>query len=395
MQYAERVQRLIGEGAFSVLAEARALEAQGHRVINFAIGDPDFDTPTHIVSAAIDALRKGYTHYAPSPGMPELRQAVADYMHRTRGLNVHPEEVIITPGAKPIIFYALLACIEPNDEVICPSPGFPVYESVIQFVGATPVPVLVREERDFRWSLDEIASAITPRTKMIILNSPHNPTGGMLTIDDLTAIAELARTHNLWVLADEIYSQLTYDEPHVSIATLPDMRERTIIVDGFSKTFAMTGWRLGFGVMNRELARYLELLVVNSVSCTASFTQQAGITALRGSWECVERMRDEFRKRRDTLVEGLNAIPGIRCVMPKGAFYVYANVTDACRKLQLRDAREFQERLLREVHVAVLDRTAFGERLPDETEEYVRFSYVVDIDSIHEGLQRIRNWLQR
>nr|MBO2476544.1 aspartate aminotransferase [Bacillota bacterium] len=378
------------ETAFSVLAEVKRLEAQGRSVVNFAIGEPDFDTPEHIKQAGIDALQRNETHYSPSAGIMPLRSAIARHVGETRGIDARPEHVVVTPGAKPIIFYSILALVEPGDEVIYPNPGFPIYESVIRFAGGRPVPAPLLETKGFRLDVDAVARLVTDRTRMIIINSPHNPTGSVLTRADLEALAELARRHDLWVLSDEIYSRIVFDGEFVSIASLPGMQERTIILDGFSKIYAMTGWRLGYGVMPEFLAEAVARLVTNCESCTATFTQYAGIAALTGPQQPSLAMVDEFRARRDMIVAGLNAIPGVTCHLPGGAFYVFPNVTGLCRRLGLPDAKALQERLLQDAGVAVLARSAFGAPLEDEREQYVRFSYATSRENIAEGLRRMQ-----
>ncbi|MCX5970722.1 MAG: pyridoxal phosphate-dependent aminotransferase, partial [Coprothermobacterota bacterium] len=323
---AKRIDLLATESAFEVLAKARRLEAQGRSVIHLEIGEPDFDTPQHIKDAAVRALADGYTHYTPTSGLPQVRQAVAEHVARSRAIPVAAEEVIITPGAKPILFFLPLACLEPGDEAIYPDPGFPTYQSMIRFTGARPVPIALHEELDFRLDVDELRRLITPKTKMIILNSPHNPTGGVLSQEDLEGIAEAVRGRNLVVLADEIYSRILYDRKHHSLASLPGMKEQVVILDGFSKTYAMTGWRLGYGVMRADLADAVRKLMINSVSCTAGFSQMAAIQALQGPQEEAEAMVAKFRCRRDLLVAGLNRIPGVSCRLPVGAFYAFPNV---------------------------------------------------------------------
>jgi len=387
---AARMGQLGTETAFSVLAEVKRLEAQGRSVVNFAIGEPDFDTPEHIKQAGIDALQRNETHYSPSAGIMPLRSAIARHVGETRGIDARPEHVVVTPGAKPIIFYSILALVEPGDEVIYPNPGFPIYESVIRFAGGRPVPAPLLEAKGFRLDVDAVARLVTDRTRMIIINSPHNPTGSVLTRADLEALAELARRHDLWVLSDEIYSRIVFDGEFVSIASLPGMQERTIILDGFSKIYAMTGWRLGYGVMPEFLAEAVARLVTNCESCTATFTQYAGIAALTGPQQPSLAMVDEFRARRDMIVAGLNAIPGVTCHLPGGAFYVFPNVTGLCRRLGLPDAKALQERLLQDAGVAVLARSAFGAPLEDEREQYVRFSYATSRENIAEGLRRMQ-----
>ncbi len=390
MQLAERLQRLGTENAFEVLAEVNKLIAQGRNVVSFAIGEPDFNTPENVKEAAISALRRNETHYGPSAGLPVLRQTIAAEVSRTRGIPVSPDEVVVVPGGKPIIFHGLLATVNPGDEVLYPNPGFPIYESVIRFLGATPVPVPLREERDFSLDPEEVARLITPRTRLIILNSPHNPTGGVIPQNDLAAVAELAQKHDLWVLSDEIYSRILFEGEFHSISSLPGMKERTIILDGFSKTYAMTGWRIGYGVMPAELAVWVARLETNCESCTCTFTQLAGVEALTGDQAAPAAMVEEFKARRDLIVDGLNSIRGVKCLYPHGAFYVFPNVTQACRNLGLPSAKALQEKLLYEGNVAVLPRSAFGQRNRDEAEEYVRLSYATSRENIIEGLARIK-----
>src|ERR1700716_1735824 len=323
---AERMNHIGQETAFEVLVRARALEAKGRSVIHLEIGEPDFDTPSHIIAAGQQALEAGYTHYGPGAGQPELRQAVAGYLKRWRGIEVDPARVVVTPGGKPIMFFAILALINPGDEVIYPDPGFPIYESMARFVGGTAVPMPLREERRFRFDPDEFRSLVTDRTRLIIINSPHNPTGSVLTHTDLEVVADVARERNIVVLSDEIYARILYTGQHKSIASLDGMLDRTIILDGWSKTWAMTGWRLGFGVFPAELVPHVERLISNSVSCTASFAQHAAIVALSGSQESVTEMVAEFTRRRTTIVDGLNALPGVRCLEPDGAFYAFPNI---------------------------------------------------------------------
>jgi len=327
LQLAKRMTRLGTETAFEVLVKAKALEAQGRDIIHLEIGEPDFDTPANIIEAGCDALHRSFTHYGPSAGLMELREVIAQYVSETRRVNVTPDEVVVVPGGKPIIFFSVLALAEEGDEIIYPNPGFPIYESMINYVGAKAVPIRLREELDFRLDVDELASLINDRTKLIILNSPQNPTGGVLTKDDIAAIARAIGDRNIMVLSDEIYSRLIFEGEHHSIMSVDGMKERTILLDGFSKTYAMTGWRMGYGVMRADLAAHLSRLMTNSNSCTASFTQIAGIEALRGPQDVVDTMRTEFQKRRDVMVAGLNRIKGFSCRLPKGAFYVFPNVT--------------------------------------------------------------------
>ncbi|MBI3979928.1 MAG: pyridoxal phosphate-dependent aminotransferase [Chloroflexi bacterium] len=374
------MQRLGTETAFEVLARARALEARGVDVVHLEIGEPDFDTPRHIVDAAVEALRSGHTHYGPANGLPSLREAIADEISATRGIRVSPDQVVVTPGGKPIMFYAILALVDEGDDVIYPNPGFPIYESMINYVGGRAVALPLREERGFAFDADELRSLVTAKTKLIILNSPGNPTGGVLSQADLEAVAAVARERDLIVLSDEIYSRILYDGEHVSIAALPEMQERTIILDGFSKTYAMTGWRLGYGVMPEWLAAQVTRLMVNSNSCTATFSQMAGVAALRGPQTDAARMVAEFRRRRDVIVEGLNGIPGIRCVRPAGAFYAFPNIAGTGL-----DCRRFSDCLLNEHGVAGLAGTSFGRY----GEGYIRLSYANSIENIQKALERI------
>jgi aspartate/methionine/tyrosine aminotransferase len=381
---AGRMARLGTETAFEVLARAQALEAQGRNIIHLEIGEPDFDTPGAIVEAGVKALREGYTHYTPSPGIMPLRRAIADEMRRSRGLEVSPEQVVVTPGAKPILFFVLLALIDEGDEVICPDPGFPIYESMIRYAGGTVVPVALPEALGFRLDIAGLRSAITRRTKMIIINSPANPTGGVLEPDDLRQIAELANNHDLLVFSDEIYSRMLYDSEHHSIAVLPGMADRTILLDGFSKTYAMTGWRLGYGVLPMPLVPHISRLMTNSNSCTAAATQMAGVEALTGDQQPVDEMLEEFRRRRDVIIGGLNALPGVTCRMPAGAFYAYPNIkSTAMRSSELASA------LLNDAGVAVLSGTSFG----PAGEGYLRLSYANSIANIEEALARMKRFL--
>ncbi|HOD66988.1 MAG TPA: pyridoxal phosphate-dependent aminotransferase [candidate division Zixibacteria bacterium] len=384
MQYTERVRKLESEGAFVVLAKAKALERQGKSIIHLQIGEPDFDTPANVTEAGIKALRAGQTHYAPSGGVMEAREVCASYLARTRHIPVTAENTIIMPGAKPFLFCALIALINEGDEVIVPNPGYPTYRSIVKFVGAKPVPVRLREENDFRFSIDEFRSLITPRTRMVILNSPGNPTGGVLTWEDLEAIHAEAKKHDLWILSDEIYSRLVYDGEFKSIAMIPGAMERSIIVDGMSKTYAMTGWRLGFAAMPKELAQYFFTLAINNFSSTCTFAQYAMIEALTGPQDDVDKMVAEFRRRRTVIVDGLNAIDGVRCLNPEGAFYVFPNITGTGLTSQ-----KFADVMLDEAGVACLSGTAFGEY----GEGYVRFSYANSVENIREALARIKRVL--
>jgi aspartate aminotransferase len=380
MRFAERMSRLGTETAFEVLVKARNLEAQGRDVVHLEIGEPDFDTPRHIIEAAKEALDQGYTHYGPSAGLPELRQAIAQDVARFRGVSVGPEQVVVTPGAKPIMFFVLLALAQPGDEVIYPNPGFPIYESVIRFVEAKPVPIPLREERGFSLDVNELRDLVTERTRLIIINSPQNPTGGILPPEDLQAIAEIAVQHGIPVLADEVYSRMLYDDEFQSIATYDGMQDLVIILDGFSKTYAMTGWRLGYGVMPEPLAVHVTRLMTNSNSCTASFPQRAAMAALQGPQDPVDDMMVEFRRRRDVFVEGLNAIPGLRCAMPRGAFYAFPNVNAVSTSSQA-----LADYLLQEGGVACLAGKDFGAY----GEGYIRFSYANSLDNLRKALERI------
>lgn len=384
LRLADRMQRLGTETAFEVLVRARALEAKGRDIIHLEIGEPDFDTPENVIEAGVDALRRGWTHYGPSAGLPPLREAIAAEVGRTRGVSVAPEEVVVVPGGKPILFFSILALIGDKDEVIYPNPGFPIYESMIEFVGGVPVPIPLREGRDFRLDVNELAAKITPRTRLIILNSPANPTGGVLTEQDIRDVTAAIGDANIMVLSDEIYSRLIFEGSHFSPVSIPDFRERTILLDGFSKTYAMTGWRLGYGVMRADLAAQVARLMTNSNSCTASFTQMAGVAALTGDQASVTRMCTAFRERRDLMVNGLNSIRGFRCLSPKGAFYVFPNIEGTGLKSQ-----DLAGRLLEEAGVACLSGTAFGKF----GEGYLRFSVANSPENISTALQRIEQWV--
>jgi aspartate aminotransferase len=384
MKLAERMSRIGTESAFDVLVRARALEAQGKDIIHLEIGEPDFPTPQHIVDEGKKALDEGWTHYGPSQGLPELREAIAEYISTTRGISVSPANVCVTPGGKPIIFFPMLALLGEGDEVIYPNPGFPIYESMIRVSGATAVPVPLVEERGFSFDLDIFRKSLTPRTKMVVLNSPQNPTGGLIPAEDIAAIADEVRNRDLVVLSDEIYSRIVYgNEKPVSIATLPGMLEKTIILDGFSKTYAMTGWRMGYGVFPQFLVDPINKLMVNSNSCTASFTQRAGIAALRGPQDDVTKMVAEFRRRRDAFCAGLNDIPGWKCAIPGGAFYAFANV-----KGTGRGSKEIADSLLNEAGVACLNGAGFGQF----GEGYVRFSYANSYENLMRAIERIKAW---
>ncbi len=381
VRLAARVADIGTETAFEAAARARAVESSGRHVIHLEIGEPDFDTPAHIREAAKRALDAGWTHYTPSPGIPELREAIAADASRRKGFPVDPANVIVTPGAKPIIFYALLALVEPGDEVVYPDPGFPIYESMARFVGARPRPIPLREENGFRMDPDELRGLVNERTRLIIFNSPQNPTGSVLAPEDLRAIADLALEREITVLADEIYGRILYEGEHRSIAALPHMAERTIVLDGFSKTYAMTGWRLGYGIVPSDLVTAFTRLVINSVSCTSSHSQLAAVEALTGPQDAVEAMVAEFRGRRDLIVEGLNRIPGFRCLRPAGAFYVFPNISGTGLS-----GSELADRLLEEGGVSVLAGTAFGSTGRD----YLRLSYANSPGNITLALEQIQ-----
>jgi aspartate/methionine/tyrosine aminotransferase len=386
LQLARRMSRLGTETAFEVLNKARALERQGKSIIHLEIGEPDFDTPANVIEAAVDALHHGWTHYGPSAGLPELRQTIADYVSRTRGVKVAPEEVVVVPGGKPIIFFTIMSLIDEEDEVIYPNPGFPIYESMIHYVGGKAVPIRLREDHDFSLDVNELAALITDRTKLIILNSPQNPTGGVMQRKDVEQVAKLIGDRNILVLSDEIYSRLLFEGEHFSIMSVPGMQERTILLDGFSKTYAMTGWRMGYGVMRPDLAAHITRLMTNSNSCTASFTQIAGIEALRGDQSSVDHMCGEFKRRRDVFVAGLNKIKGFSCRMPKGAFYVFPNVTKTGWK-----SKPLADALLEQAGVAALSGTAFGEF----GEGYLRFSVANSLENLQQALDRVDHWTKQ
>jgi aspartate/methionine/tyrosine aminotransferase len=381
MKTAERMGRLGTESAFEVLARAKALERQGKQIVHLEIGEPDFDTPAHIKDAAKRALDGGATHYGPSAGLPELREAIAKHVSETRGVPVSPEQVVVTPGAKPIMFFTIMALVGQGDEVVYPNPGFPIYESVINFVGGKPVPIPLRESSEFGFDLDLFEQSVSSRTKLIIINSPENPTGGVLDRSQIERIAAIARKHDVPVLSDEIYRQFLYEGEFVSILQVPGLHRQTILLDGFSKSYAMTGWRLGYGVFPPELVEHITRLMVNSASCTASFVQLAGIAALQGEQAEVGRMVAEFKRRRDILVDGLNKLPGVRCLRPRGAFYVFPNITGT-----RRSSAEIAERLLNEAGVAALSGAAFGAH----GEGYLRFSYANSEENLRAALDRMR-----
>src|SRR6185437_7498003 len=383
LRLAKRMSRLGTETAFEVLNRARALERQGKDIIHLEIGEPDFSTPPNIINAAVNALNAGWTHYGPSAGYPELREAVAVEVSRTRGVPVSADEVVVVPGGKPIIFCSILALVDEGDEVIYPNPGFPIYESMIRYVGGKAVPIRLREEKDFSFDVDEFSSLITDRTRLVILNSPQNPTGGVLGKQDIEQIAQAICDRNIFVLSDEIYSRLVFEGKHHSIMSEPGFKERTILLDGFSKAYAMTGWRMGYGVMRPDLATQFARLMVNSNSCTASFTQMAGVEALRGDQSSVNSMRDRFRQRAEMFVAGLNQIRGFSCRVPKGAFYAFPNITGTGMT-----SRALAEALLDEAGVACLSGASFGA----SGEGYLRFSVANSSENLAKALERIASW---
>ena len=384
LRLAERMSRLGTETAFEVLNRARELERKGKDIIHLEIGEPDFDTPSNVIGAGVSALHSGWTHYGPSAGYPELRQAIADEVSRSRGVHVSPDEVVVVPGGKPIIFFTILALIDEGDEVIYPNPGFPIYESMINYVGGRSVPIRLREDKDFGFDVDELRALISNRTRLIIINSPQNPTGGVLTKRDIEQIAEAIGDRNIFVLTDEIYSRLIFEGEHHSIIAEPGFKERTILLDGFSKSYAMTGWRMGYGVMRPDLAWQLARLMTNSNSCTASFTQMAGVEALRGDQSSVDHMREEFQRRRDMFVPALNRIKGFSCRTPHGAFYAFPNITATGWK-----SKPLADALLEDAGVACLSGTSFGEF----GEGYLRFSIANSMENLQRALERIERWV--
>jgi aspartate aminotransferase len=386
LRLAERMSRLGTETAFEVLVRARALEAKGKDIVHLEIGEPDFDTPQNVIEAGVKALKGGYTHYGPSAGLPQLRQTIADYIAKTRNVPVAPEEVVVVPGGKPVMFFVILALVEEGDEVIYPNPGFPIYESMINFVGGKAVPIQLKEEMDFRFDVAEFKKLITDRTKLVILNSPHNPTGGVLTEKDVRDIAAAIGDRDIMVLSDEIYSRLVFEGSHHSIMSLDGWKDRTILLDGFSKTYAMTGWRMGYGVMRADLATAVSRLQTNSNSCTASFTQMAGVEALTGDQSSVDKMNAEFLRRRDRMVEGLNKIKGFSCRKPHGAFYVFPNITKTGWP-----SKKLADAILDEAGVACLSGNAFGKY----GEGYLRLSVANSIENINKALERIDAWANK
>ncbi len=380
IRFSERMSRLGTETAFEVLVRARALEAQGRDIVHLEVGEPDFDTPENVIEAGVEALQSGWTHYGPANGDAQLREAIVHYINGTRNLDYTAGQVVVTPGGKPVMFFLILALLQAGDEAIYPDPGFPIYGSMINFSGAKPVPIPLREENDFGLDVDELETLITERTRLLIINSPANPTGGVLDRNQLERIAKLAVEHDLIVMADEIYAELIYDGEHVSIATFPGMAERTVILDGFSKTYAMTGWRLGYGIFPKDLAPAITKLAVNSVSCTSVAVQRAGLAALTGPQDRVGEFREAFRSRRGLIVDGLNAIDGITCVMPKGAFYAFPNITQTGLS-----SKEFADRLLDEYGVAGIAGTSFGAA----GEGYLRLSYANSDVNLNKALERV------
>ncbi|MFO7914102.1 MAG: pyridoxal phosphate-dependent aminotransferase [Candidatus Krumholzibacteriales bacterium] len=381
---AERMSRLGTETAFEVLQKANQMEAEGREVIHLEIGEPDFDTPGNIIDAAIKALKEGYTHYGPSAGMLKTREVFAEFISSDRGVEVGPDNIVVTPGAKPILFFSILALVDKGDEVIYPNPGFPIYESVINFMGGKPVPIQLREEKEFSFDLEDMKKLVNDKTKLIIINSPHNPTGGSLRPEDMKGIAELANKYDAWILSDEVYSKMVYDGEHVSIYDYPEAMDRTILLEGHSKTYAMTGWRLGYGVMPEKLASQIAKIQTNSNSCTNSFVQMAGIEAITGPQDESRKMMAEFKARRDMFVDGLNKLPGFSCLKPKGAFYVFPNITGTGKK-----SKELEEYLLNEAGVAGLSGTSFGKY----GEGYLRFSYANSQKNLKRALELIQEVL--
>ena len=395
LSISERTRNLGTENAFVVLKEVNELVSQGKDIVNFCIGQPDFDTPEHIKEAAIKAIREGKTGYTPSPGIPELREAVAEYFSETRGIDVKPEWVVVANGAKPFISYVIQTVTDygKGEEVIYPNPGFPIYESQIRACGAIPVPIPLRESKGYAFDVEYLEKKINEKTRLIILNSPHNPTGGFLDREMLEQIADIVKKYdNLWIFSDEVYSRIVYDGEFESIASIPEMQERTIIVDGVSKAYAMTGWRIGFAA-NEKLAPYLSRWVTNTDSCAGHPNQYAALAALTGPQDETERMVETFKKRRDIIVEGLNGIEGIKCLKPSGAFYVWPNVTEACRMVGVKDAEEFRKDLLYKAGVAVLSDIHFGFKNEGEG-DHLRFSYAASEEDIREGLKRLRSYIE-
>ncbi len=386
IEWAQRMSTLGTETAFEVLAKARGLERQGKHIVHLEIGEPDFNTPAHVIEAAMKALRDGYTHYTPAAGILEARQAVADYVARTRRIPVKAEHVVIVPGSKNVLLFAMLALVNPGDEVIYPDPGYPIYESIARFIGATPRPIRLEEQNDFRFDLDEFRSLISPRTRLVVLNSPHNPCGSMLGRADIEAVAAAVLPTRAFVLSDEIYDRVVYEGAAFSIASVPGMQDRTIILDGMSKTYAMTGWRIGFGIMRPELIERMAQLMINSSSCAAAFSQMATIAALSGPQDAVDAMVAEFRARRQIIVDELNRMDGVRCRMPRGAFYAFPNVSAI-----EPESKPLADFLLEQGGVACLSGTSFGQG----GRGFLRFSYANSQENIREGMRRVKDALQR
>lgn len=387
MTLARRMSRLGTETAFELLAKAKSLEAQGRDIIHLEIGEPDFDTPVHIKNAAKKALDDGYTHYVPTPGLPEVRETIAQNVSTTRGITVSGNQVVITPGAKPIMFFTILSLIQQGDEVIHPNPGFPIYESMIRFCGAKPVPMRLIEEKGFHPDLDDLASKITKRTRLIILNSPQNPTGSVMNQEEINTLADILKDHeDLYVLSDEIYKDIIYNGQHLSISSLPWMTDRTIILDGLSKSYAMTGWRLGYGIFPEDMVESISRLAVNSVSCATALVQRAAIQALEGPQDSLKAMSNEFRKRRDVIVQGFKSIPGTNCPEPDGAFYAFPSIRETGLS-----SNEFEERSLYDAGVALLSGTAFGKY----GDGYIRLSYANSLENINEALNRIETLVRK
>ena len=384
MKLAERMDRLGAETAFEVLAKARRLEAEGMDVIHLEIGEPDFDTPSNIIDAGARAMNEGYTHYGPSPGLNELRERIAQEVSETRGISVHSDNVVVTPGAKPIMFFTILALVDEGDEVLHPNPGFPIYESMISFAGGIPVPMKLLSSRNFNVDVEEVRGQITSKTKLMVINSPNNPCGSVIEQQDVEALADLAKEHDITVLTDDIYRRFLYEGEFHSVTSFPGMKDRTIILDGFSKTYAMTGWRLGYGVMPLEMVEPISRLVTNSVSCTAAFSQIAAIEALDGPQDKAYEIVAEFKSRRDIFVKGLNEIPGIRCAMPKGAFYAFPDIEETGMS-----SREFADGLLSDAGVASLAGESFGEYGTG----CVRFSFANSAENLERALERIEKFV--
>ncbi|MEN9560041.1 MAG: hypothetical protein RLZZ502_1252 [Pseudomonadota bacterium] len=396
LKLSQRADSLGTENAFVVLAEVTALQQQGKEVVSFCIGQPDFPAPLHVQEAGIEAIKTGKHGYTPSAGIAPLREAAAKYMGDMRGIDISAEEVVVGSGAKPFIAYAIMSTTDygVGDEVIYPVPGFPIYESQIRANGAVPIPLYLRESRGFAFDPAELAAKITPKTKLLILNTPHNPTGGSLSKEVLTAVADILRQHpQVWVYADEIYARLSFQNDFYSIASLPEMRERTIISDGASKTWAMTGWRIGF-IANKTLAPVFTRWVTNTDSCASQISQWAAVAAIEGSQEAAEMMKQSFHERRDLVVSLLNEIPGVRCLVPPGAFYVWPNVTEACKLVGAKDSEDFRKRLLHEAGVAVLADIHFGHRVPDDG-QHIRLSYATSTAQIREGVRRIKAFVEQ